>query len=83
MKGKEFLTGLTIGAIVGAALGLLFAPQSGEETRDAIRTQSRDLSDKVKESGQHLVESTRDLIEQGKEKLASVTRQGERKDTEA
>ncbi len=79
MKGKDFLAGLAIGAIVGASLGLLFAPQSGAETRDAIRSQARDLTDKVKESSRHLLESGRELLEQGKTQIANATRnRGER-----
>jgi gas vesicle protein len=32
-----FLLGVVVGGAVGAAMGLLFAPQSGEETRMMIR----------------------------------------------
>jgi gas vesicle protein len=32
----SFLAGVVIGGLVGAALGLLLAPQSGEEMRDHV-----------------------------------------------
>ena len=35
--GWEFFTGFLLGTVVGAAMALLFAPQSGEETREEIR----------------------------------------------
>ena len=38
--GAEFFAGLVIGGLVGAALALLLAPQSGEETRAQIRDKS-------------------------------------------
>ena len=46
-----FLAGLMIGGLVGAAVALLLAPQSGEETRVMIRDKSIELKDKAVESG--------------------------------
>ena len=37
----RFIFGVIIGATVGAALGLIAAPQSGKETRDALATRMR------------------------------------------
>jgi gas vesicle protein len=33
----RFILGIIIGIAVGAALGLIIAPRSGRETRDALR----------------------------------------------
>lgn len=46
-KGKFFLAGI-LGAVAGAIGGLLFAPQSGEETREDIAKLAADISKKVK-----------------------------------
>ena len=35
-----FFTGLVVGGLVGAAVALMLAPQSGEETRAQIRQRS-------------------------------------------
>jgi gas vesicle protein len=43
--GAEFFAGLVIGGLVGAALSLLLAPQSGEETRAQIRDKSLEYKD--------------------------------------
>lgn len=48
------------GAAIGAAVALLYAPQSGEQTR-------RYLGDKAKESKDALAESGRDMMERGRE----------------
>ena len=36
-SGPSFFTGLLMGGIIGAVLGLLFAPQSGEKTREQLQ----------------------------------------------
>ena len=37
---RRFVAGLVVGSLTGAAAGLLFAPRSGRETRDAVRRQT-------------------------------------------
>ncbi|GAB3961284.1 hypothetical protein GCM10027614_84040 [Micromonospora vulcania] len=44
---KDFLIGGLIGAIVGSAAALLFAPKSGKELREDLNTQV----DTIKEKG--------------------------------
>jgi gas vesicle protein len=44
---SSFLTGLLAGAAVGGVLALLFAPQSGKETRDKIKQKFKDLEDQL------------------------------------
>lgn len=48
--GAEFFAGLMIGGLIGAAIALLMAPQSGEETRAQIRDRSVELKDRAEES---------------------------------
>ncbi len=59
-----------LGAAVGAGLALLFAPQSGEETRADIRRvarkakrKARDLGESGKEFAEELVKTGRDAVE--------------------
>lgn len=42
-NGLGFLAGLLLGALAGAAMMLLLAPQSGKKTRREIRRKGRDL----------------------------------------
>lgn len=42
-----FLVGFIVGGLTGAVVSLLFAPQSGEETRALIRDKSIELRDKA------------------------------------
>jgi gas vesicle protein len=44
-----FLAGFVVGGLVGAAVALLLAPQTGEETRTLIHDRSIELKDKAVE----------------------------------
>ena len=61
-----------LGALMGAGLALLFAPQTGEDTRRNLKNQSRQLRAAAGEKVEGLQESlsgnyerTRDRIEEG------------------
>lgn len=47
-----FLSGFVIGGLVGAAVALIMAPQSGEETRAQIRQKSVEIKDQSSEAYQ-------------------------------
>jgi len=47
--GSKVLVGLLAGLAAGAALGLLFAPEKGSETRDRLSQSLKDLGDSIKE----------------------------------
>lgn len=47
-----FLVGFIVGGLTGAVVSLLFAPQSGEETRALIKDKSIELLDKASVSAE-------------------------------
>lgn len=73
MSNKSFFTeGLILGALVGSIAGLLFAPQSGEETRKKLKQlkeENQDLIDETKETTEKLIAKTKKSIEEGLAKL--------------
>lgn len=77
MKGKDFMVGVILGSIIGAAIGLLMAPSTGEETREHLSDSARNVRDRVSESSRQFVESGRDLLEQGRSRVSDLIKRGE------
>lgn len=50
MKNKSLLVGVLGGVAVGAVLGILFAPEKGEDTRQKISKKGKDLQDNWKDT---------------------------------
>ncbi|MCS6923093.1 MAG: YtxH domain-containing protein [Fimbriimonadales bacterium] len=50
------LAGIGLGVLIGAVIGLLFAPKSGEELRGDLSQRLHDLSEKVRELSHQLSE---------------------------
>lgn len=62
-KVSVFLVGLGIGALVG----ILFAPKSGEETREYLSSKADEGRDYAQKKARELRERAEDLIERSKE----------------
>lgn len=75
------LAGALIGGIAGAAAMLLFAPQSGEETRSKIQEKSLELRERTNTLMKDAVASVRSnadkLTDQGREKLEEIKQYGQ------
>jgi gas vesicle protein len=61
-----------LGLGLGVAAGLLFAPKTGAETRDLLRSKADEGKEYLKRRGDELREQASDVIEKGK---TAVTRQ--------
>lgn len=65
-KFSFFLVGLGIGALVG----ILFAPKSGEETRDFLTSKADEGRDYAQKKARELRERADDLIQRGKDVMS-------------
>lgn len=72
--GGGFLTGLLFGAAVGAALGVIFAPRAGADTRRQIAQSGTRLRDgamrtyeQARDAGNAAVSKARDAYDRGRE----------------
>ncbi len=57
----NFFTGLLIGAVFGLAIGFLFAPRTGEETRQIIKEKVVVARDKADEVVQKIKKASSDI----------------------
>ncbi len=73
---KKLVTGVIIGAAVGAALGILFAPDSGKETRKKIAKKGTDLGDTVRNKFNELGEVLQEKYESIKKDAANMMEKG-------
>jgi gas vesicle protein len=59
------MVAFVIGALTGAAVALLLAPASGEDTREYLGQKAREGKAKVREGREHLIAA----VERGREAL--------------
>lgn len=66
------MVAFVIGALTGAAVALLFAPASGEETREYLGQKARDSKAKAKEA----MDQGRDYYRNQRENLVTAVERG-------
>lgn len=74
----SFLLGVT----AGVALGVLFAPKAGEETREDIKETMDNIKYKVDDIYHRGVLKTSELVEKGKEKTNDFIEKRKKKSSE-
>lgn len=67
---SKVLLGLLAGLAAGAALGLLFAPEKGSETRDKLSQSLKDLGDSIKDRAADEIDNLNGL----KDKIVDVVK---------
>lgn len=70
---------LLIGAAIGSALGILFAPDKGSKTRKKIFSQGADITDDLKEKFDDLLQEAKKEFEAAKEKAVEFAMDGKGK----
>jgi len=68
----KIASAFAIGLGAGAALGLLFAPQSGEDTRDYLRDAAQDGMDGAVSRGRSIARRARKTIDDAKDVVNEV-----------
>lgn len=79
------MVAFVVGALTGAAVALLFAPASGEETRDYLGKKARESREKAQEAmdqGREYYERQRDTVvdalDRGREAFQQARERGEK-----
>jgi len=66
------LLAFAVGAVAGAAVALLYAPTTGEETRRYLGDRAREGRDRVNE----IAEKGREAVKQGRETITTAIEKG-------
>lgn len=64
---------IMIGTLLGATIGLLFAPYKGSRTRNRIARKSKDLANRMKEEASSLLSKAEELERIAEKKLKNAT----------
>lgn len=64
-RSGEIVSAFLVGGLIGAALGILFAPAKGKDTREKLNDWMDDASEKAKDA----LETVEDEIKKRKEQL--------------
>jgi len=82
---KDAFAAFVLGGIVGAVIGLLYAPKAGKETRKGLRRMGRDFADTiddlredVRDTGHKIYEEGRNTILSGKDKISEAFEAGKK-----
>ena len=71
-----FGVGLLAGAAIGGVLALLYAPQSGKETREMIKQRAATARDRVGDYAEEVKEYASGAVERVKEGASEASRKG-------
>lgn len=70
-----FLVGFIVGGLTGAVVSLLFAPQSGEETRALIKDKSIELRDKASVTAEHALAKAEEAANEARARADELARE--------
>jgi gas vesicle protein len=79
MSAVRYWTVFSLGMVVGAALALIYAPQSGDKTRKQLRRNLEDAGDYIKDTsddiGKHakrVLKKTRNMVDDVSSRVTSA-----------
>ncbi len=78
-SGPGFLVGFAIGALAGATLAMILAPQSGEDTRDLLYAKAREAGERARdgaEDASDLLARGRQIVAEAKARIDSAVAEG-------
>jgi gas vesicle protein len=78
----SFLVGFLVGGLTGAVISLLYAPQSGEQTRAVIKEKAIELRDKTTDTFEETYKQAESAATDAVEKAQELIRLAEKKATE-
>ena len=83
MRWTESFSTFIVGLGVGAAIGVLFAPRSGDDTREYILESAKDGVDGAVAAGQKLIQRAQQDVDEAKGRMRQAKEVGEQAFREA
>ena len=77
-----FLVGFVVGGLTGAVVALLFAPQSGEETRALIKDKSIELRDRAGQTAEEVLARAEAAAAEARARAEELTKEARQRATE-
>ena len=65
-QGGNLIAWFLTGAVIGAAISILYTPRSGKENRQLIAERAQQSKEAISDSAQNMIESSRDIFERGR-----------------
>jgi len=75
-SGGSFVMGLLTGTVLGAGLGMLFAPKAGQELRNQVAEQAGNLASSASDGYRRASETASDLADRGREAAGNIAGRG-------
>jgi gas vesicle protein len=75
-SGGSFVMGLLTGTVLGAGLGMLFAPKAGHELRNQVAEQAGNLASTASDGYRRASETASDLADRGREAAGTLAGRG-------
>ena len=66
-SGGANLAWFLTGALIGAAVAVLYAPKSGKDTRQYLADKAQQGKDAVSEASTNIVEASKDMFDRGRQ----------------
>ncbi len=79
MDRDNSLVSFLLGAAVGVAIGLLYAPKTGKETREHLKRLTEDFVEDAEEVGMDLREKGKKFVNDSKAKVSELVEKGKSK----
>ncbi len=77
MDGKSIGMGFLLGAVVGGAVALLYAPHSGSETRGILKTKAEHTAEEALEIAEHAKDIATERVKKAKSAAEAARREAE------
>jgi gas vesicle protein len=66
-QGSNLIGWFLTGAVIGAAISILYTPRSGKENRQLIAEKAQQSKEAISDSAQNMIETSRDIFERGRQ----------------